>query len=88
MVKSGVQASRPFRVYKIGREKATFWTCPHSGDHPGKRARELLCSPSIPKPCALQDPESHVSHFWLAEIIVVLIKAEILENKEENERDS
>ena len=50
--------------------------------------RELLCGPSIPKPFALQDLESQASDFGLSEITDFLVKADILENKEENERDS
>jgi hypothetical protein len=52
------------------------------------RVRELLCGRSIPKPFALQDLESQASDFGLSEITDFLVKADILENKEENERDS
>jgi hypothetical protein len=44
--------------------------------------------PEVPSEALRQDLESHASHFGLSEIINFLIKADMLENKEENERES
>jgi len=57
-----------FAVYRIGREKASFLDL-FAFRHPSRnRGRELLCGPSIPKPCALQDLESHASLLGLQKL--------------------